>query len=241
MVAGLSEGQFPSCRRTAAGPVASDGGWLTRADEFPYPLRGDASSLPGLATDAPTCAGLAADIEDFRRRNLEHLLLEERRLAYVAVTRARSQLLLSSSRFLPGVAHAVPPSRFLGEVVARVPPGFAVVPEPGDGDTNPDLKATRSARYPLADPAGERRVRLDRSAGLVTAARRELDEALGPVSAADGPREHIAALETVAGSAPGRVAELAEQAGLLLAERVAPDAVAVELGSTPVQLLPPSR
>lgn len=79
---GLAGGVFPSERVT--------GNWLSNAAVLPYPLRGDAGSLPTLgAVDHRQIGGFAAELSSQQR-------LAEDRLAYVAVTRAK-QLLVASS------------------------------------------------------------------------------------------------------------------------------------------------
>ncbi|MDX5399104.1 MAG: PD-(D/E)XK nuclease family protein, partial [Actinomycetes bacterium] len=231
-VAGLSDSLFPSYRRNASGtPTTTDGGWVTRAEEFPFPLRGDAASLPVLRTDAATWAEFSEDLTEFKHRNFEHLLAEEQRLAYVAVTRARSHLLLSASRFLPGVARRVALSRFIDDVgeLAAPPPGFGVTPDPGPEATNPEFDEARTAEYPTTDPVGERRLRLEAAARAVWRAEERLDRwertrggtALDPIAAVVGPGPY----------APG-VAELVDEARRLLAEREGAGSVAaVELGT----------
>lgn len=221
-VAGLSDGQFPSYRRSPTGAAATtDSGWVTRANEFPYPLRGDAESLPVLVTDAPTCAEFSVDLDDFRRRNFDHQLAEERRLAYVAVTRARSHLLLSASRFLGRGAKPVELSRFFADIEAAPPPGFGVVPEPAAGLSNPELE-TRTADYPRLDPAGGRRARLTAAARVV----RETAVHLERIGVDD-----LTAVQLAVGqSRSKRVALLAEEARVLLAERAA------ERSETPVHI-----
>ncbi len=231
-VAGLSDSLFPSYRRNPSGaPTTADGGWVTRAEEFPFPLRGDAASLPVLRTEAATWTEFSEDLDDFKRRNLEHLLAEERRLAYVAVTRARSHLLLSASRFLPGVARRVALSRFIDDVgeLAAPPPGFGVTPDSGPEATNPELEEARTAEYPTTDPVGERRLRLEAAAQAVWRAEERLDrwERTGEGTAPDP----IAAAVGSGPYAPG-VAELVDEARRLLAEREgAGSGAAVELGT----------
>ena len=85
------------------------------------------------------------EVKDFVARNGEHSLLEERRLAYVACTRARSRLLLSSWVWGPTGQTPRLPSRFLEEVRAmdvadRV--DWAEMPETKD-EGNPALAVAR--------------------------------------------------------------------------------------------------
>ncbi|HVF04674.1 MAG TPA: ATP-dependent DNA helicase [Frankiaceae bacterium] len=80
-VPGLVEKVFPSEQGRPR--------WTSRAEVLPYRLRGDAEDLP--PDPGWTTAGLKAFKEDCSAESAD----EERRLGYVAVTRARSLLLLS--------------------------------------------------------------------------------------------------------------------------------------------------
>src|SRR5690606_28916711 len=172
-VPGLVESQFPSYqgRPTADGAVSTSG-WLTDRTALPYPLRGDAASLPALdLPPAPTHADVREALTALRRDSGRHTVAEERRLAYVAVTRARPTLLLSRSWFRPG-KRPLPPSRLLAEpraagLVEEAPLGWA--PEPAADAVNPSLERVVSATWPL-DPLGERRHRLEAAAVAVRTA-----------------------------------------------------------------------
>ncbi|WP_246119449.1 ATP-dependent helicase, partial [Cellulomonas massiliensis] len=147
-VAGLVDGVLPA---TAAlgkdGP--RDSAWLTGLGTLPYPLRGDRHDLPELAY-----AGAAdpKDLEERRRRFLAdagaHQVDEERRLAYVAVTRARRELLLAASWWGDGkTVRRVSP--FLAEVAEAglvATDDWAAPPEPGAG--NPREGLTVQAAWP---------------------------------------------------------------------------------------------
>lgn len=226
-VAGLTEGQFPVCDRRSTN---GDAGWLTRADELPHPLRGDAASLPQLDLELDTWQEMRAEVADFRARNFDHGIAEERRLAYVAMTRARSQLLLSACRFPANANHSAPLSRFLDEVAGQcvVPEGFGMVPEPDDAAANPTAQDALRATYPEDDPAGERRPRLDAAAAAVDAARAMMERVIGP-----GQRG-VSALDAVvvAVDLSPRERELADDARALLLERDEESGpAAVELGA----------
>ena len=172
-VPGLVESQFPSYqgRPTADGAVSTSG-WLTDRTALPYPLRGDAASLPALdLPPAPTHADVREALTALRRDSGRHTVAEERRLAYVAVTRARHTLLLTGSWFRTG-KRPLPPSRFLAEprdagLVEEAPLGWA--PEPAADAVNPSLERVVSATWPL-DPLGERRHRLEAAAVAVRTA-----------------------------------------------------------------------
>jgi DNA helicase-2/ATP-dependent DNA helicase PcrA len=82
-VVGVSEKKFPTERTRST--------WLTGSWVVPAPLRGDAPDLPQLG-ERRSKQGIDAFKAEIRR----HEALEERRLAYVAFTRARHLLSVSS-------------------------------------------------------------------------------------------------------------------------------------------------
>ncbi|GIJ00379.1 DNA helicase-2/ATP-dependent DNA helicase PcrA [Sediminihabitans luteus] len=141
-VPGLVDGVFPSVR-TQGSDGPKDSGWLTGLGELPYALRGDAADLPALDVDAVSDGkALNERLVAFRHDAGAHQLLEERRLAYVALTRARRDLLVAGAWWRSGTK-PVPPSPFLvelaeaGVVDAR---GWAGLPE-GDNPRDADVEA----------------------------------------------------------------------------------------------------
>ncbi|GIH73208.1 ATP-dependent DNA helicase [Sphaerimonospora thailandensis] len=83
--------------------------WTKNPRKLPYPLRGDRADLPALA-------GLEKDVlADFDQRCRERDLMEERRLAYVAVTRAHYLLVASGYRWGTS-SKPLEPSDFLMEI-----------------------------------------------------------------------------------------------------------------------------
>lgn len=168
-VAGLVDGILP------ADPASKDGytsnAWLTDLSALPYPLRGDRRDLPVLEYRG------AADVKELDRRRAafrtaagEHALAEERRLAYVAITRARHHALLTAHWWGTGSRVRVP-SPFLLELVDGGlvgTAGWAPAPEPGT--TNPYGEVQPSAPWPADPLPPERRRALELAAEAVRAA-----------------------------------------------------------------------
>lgn len=106
----LVDGGLPATAREGTG-------WL-KPGVLPYPLRLDADDLPRLAvTGHDDQSAVKRAIERLKDEVKQRFLAEERRLAYVATTRARHELLLSGSYWTPGTATARTPSPFLAELV----------------------------------------------------------------------------------------------------------------------------
>ena len=86
---------------------------------LPFPLRGDADGLPVFdLDDALDQKDVAAALTAFGKAWREHDEREERRLAYVAVTRPRRLLLCSGYWWGDGVKRPRGPSVFLREIQA---------------------------------------------------------------------------------------------------------------------------
>ena len=189
-VPGLVESSFPA-HSANQGRVVGDGwghgdpsdkGWLVGLSTLPYDLRGDREGLPrfGWADDHDWDSAQEA-FEVFTGALADHGITEERRLAYVAVTRARKDLLLTAhvwgSASTPRVT-----SRFLDEVRdaggAGLAPGPWVDMPPVDDPKpqNPRTAEAVSVTWPTLDHV-ERRER------LLEPARRVASLATGPVVA----------------------------------------------------------
>lgn len=208
-IAGLSEGRFPSLR----GGTKANKGWTKRVEELPYPLRRDSEHLPRLLTDASQHKAYAAALEDFTVDNLNHGIAEERRLAYVGVTRAKSRLLLSTAHHpAGGTARAL--SRFLEELLDQAPiaPGLAHVEAPELGSPLEVEGTADLRRYPDYDPLPPaRRARLDAAVAAVEKWR------CGPVQNPGELGERLKALDVESAGTPA--AELVADVRLLVAER----------------------
>lgn len=154
-VPGLCEGSFPSRQSGPQDGVDVGSGWLTGLGGLPYDLRGDAPSLPAWGwRTARHLAELSSCTDDFRRECGAHEVAEERRLAYVAVTRARSVLLLSGSSWTPGRSTPTRASRFLREAATglEVPDAVREAVEAVPEGPNPLAEHRASAPWPVPEP-----------------------------------------------------------------------------------------
>lgn len=129
----MCQGVFPS--------TPQDGTWPHNAKSLPSDLRSDADGVPQLKE--ATHAGLA-ELKDAVQSEHE---AAEARLGYVALTRARHKLVLSTHIWAPALKNPRLPSRF----VSQVAPGF-LQDRPDDDETNPLAADTASTSWPCAEP-----------------------------------------------------------------------------------------
>ena len=198
----LSARVFPS--------TASKRTWLTDAVDLPPLLRGDRSTEPGvhgvplLDTSRVNDRKALSDVIDAHRDQLlRRKVDEERRLLYVALTRAEDTLLISGHHW--GATESKPrgPSDFLGEIrdiidattAAGDPCGVIEhwEPAPADGEPNPLRDNAVEALWPV-DPLGGRRGEVQRGAQLVAAA---MASAAGASPDADDPHGWAADVEAL--------------------------------------------
>ena len=140
-------------------------GWLGFGI-LPSEFRGDSAWLPVFAwRGAETQQDLKAAIDAFVADNRARQLDEDRRLAYVAFTRARDHLLLSGSSW-SGTKRPRRPSVFLDEAVEALGIDL-VIDEPGD---DPYDGERRLLHWPL-DPLGSRRTAVAAAVTQAQAAR----------------------------------------------------------------------
>jgi len=131
-------------------------GWLGFG-VLPYAFRGDRDWLPHLrwrAHEAETQQDLKRAIADYADGIRERHLAEERRLAYVAVTRARDHLLVTASAWA-GTKKPRAASRFVVEIAAALE---IPLPDLDPGD-NPYGQVRQTLTWPM-DPLGARRERV---------------------------------------------------------------------------------
>ncbi|QPZ39659.1 ATP-dependent DNA helicase [Paramicrobacterium chengjingii] len=144
----LVDGELPAKARNRRG-------WMAFG-ELPYVFRGDRFDLPELAWRS------AVNQQDFVRANadfaeaLERRSAEEqRRLAYVAVTRARDALLATGSFWSTQKRPRVP-GAFLADIHRAIPSAIEQLPEGSDLDENPLAIDVPPLPWPR-DPLGARR------------------------------------------------------------------------------------
>lgn len=171
-VPGLNDEIFPSAARNHD--------WTRSRQLLPFALRGDAGDLPQLdVVGAEHRRELSGRIKATGKDPVDDLdsalkavhLLEERRLGYVAFTRARTTLVLSGYAWDMSIRPRSP-SAFLTDAANApgvVTPAKGMWFEPEPGAVNPHEGSAESVAWP-DDPLGNRRDAVAEGAALVRAA-----------------------------------------------------------------------
>jgi DNA helicase-2/ATP-dependent DNA helicase PcrA len=107
VVAGMNHGSFPS---------GGNDRWTSGHEALPWPLRGDWRELPHWESDHPDLKGCVEAEKAFAEDAAEHAEREERRLAYVALTRAKHLLMVTGSAWSASRARPAGASAFLREL-----------------------------------------------------------------------------------------------------------------------------
>lgn len=198
-VPGLNAGAFPSSR---------DSRWSSGAAALPWPLRGDRADLPQWDLDQPDQKGWLDAEKEFKSAVQAHGESEERRLAYVAYTRAKHVLWVSSAAWVGSRAGRSEMSPFLAELellTAGSGPGLdtgAAVVHPASVDEaslpeqSPLTLETQMAEWPYdplegpVDPRTGQRLRLvpGRRASMELAAAQLLAALEAPIPDTDPAR-----------------------------------------------------
>lgn len=141
---GVAAGQFPSDRPRLQ--------WTASASELPSPLRGDAASVPQVEERS------AEGLDSFKIDVRAHHDMEERRLGYVAYTRARHEFVVSAhvwdERKKP-----LAPSEYLllvRELEERWGTDLHLWYELEEDETNPVTAATSETAWPAMHRSAER-------------------------------------------------------------------------------------
>ena len=171
-VPGLAEGTFPSYTTQTSvtetgwrARTPKDKGWMTGIGKLPYPLRGDVAGLPALPLESVADTHELRDaLGSFALAGGRHQLQEERRLAYVAFTRARHDLLVTAPVWSTGQTPRET-SRFLTELIDSVGGEVALdrweaMPDPDDPQQclNPLRAEEQLAPWPVVPDARRRLV-----------------------------------------------------------------------------------
>ena len=239
-VPGMVEQVFPSYTSSAKVDLSVvETGWMGSTLTFPFPLRADADDLPpfsvgGLDPAVTDKSLLAETMTTYKEALGRHSLREERRLAYVAFTRARHELLLTGSHLSKTASKSRPPSRFLTELRRR---DLLVVHGDGwvdfdDSRPNPLVALSHVGTWPLdaeepetpgtaggrggEEPPADRAVALRRARRAAAA---QVAEAMSDAGPADA--DPAAAIDAGPGAegADETLRRWRLEAGLLLAER----------------------
>ncbi len=147
-VTGMNDGVFPS---------ANDSRWTSGDAALPWPLRGDKHDLPQWDTDQESLFDVVKAEAMFKSEVLAHAEMEERRLAYVALTRAKSLLICSATVWTGTRTKMTAPSGFLEDMLplAEGPtPGARIttwVEDEVAPEANPFREEPLEARWPY-DP-----------------------------------------------------------------------------------------
>ena len=162
-VPGMDEQVFPSYTSAVKDDLrVTETGWMGSTSTFPFPLRADAGDLPPFTvgdldpavTDKPL---LTETMSAYKEALGRQRLREERRLAYVAFTRARHELLLTGSHLSKTASKPRRPSRFLTELQRRdlLPPYANGWVDFDESRPNPLTALTQVGTWPLDADAAE--------------------------------------------------------------------------------------
>lgn len=189
-VANLIDGDFPSSGRGSSG-------WLATGS-LPFPLRGDRDSLPTWNyKNHDAQPQVKKSIDDFKEQMRDHLLNEEVRLMYVAVTRPKQSLLLTGSYWKPGNKNARKPSQFLESACEKLGVQIAELGSP----VNPLEELELVESWPL-DPLGERhRINVQRAATQTLTAVESLERKIDAIIEGDQIQQDISLLLAEKGAA----------------------------------------
>lgn len=174
-VAGLVTDGFPD--------AAKNHDWASAPALLPSPVRGDAGDLPVLDfTGCQHHGDAEARIAEHRTRLKQRHLAEERRLAYVAFTRARKALYASGAAWGAG-SKPRPASVFLEELRESATVEVDGWWQLAEGELNPMSDKDLGQSWP-ADPLAGRRAFVERGAERVLAAMNSTGET-SPLAASE--------------------------------------------------------
>ncbi|CAB5240341.1 unannotated protein [freshwater metagenome] len=163
-VPGLAQGTFP------ANNTQDPDNWISNEKHIPFTLRGDGNELPAFSLSQCTKDSEASKvIKSYAKLCTEIKMREEIRLGYVAVTRARTHLLCTTSWWRDGTTVVDPSEIFLHvqEVANKGNARLINLSEaPIDGAKNPKIENPRFEMWPY-DALGEKRAQFDATIEMV--------------------------------------------------------------------------
>ncbi|HEX6249720.1 MAG TPA: DEAD/DEAH box helicase, partial [Nocardioidaceae bacterium] len=166
LLVGVADERFPTSRTRTK--------WTAGPGVLPYPLRGDTRDLPALTGYA------ADDLKAFAAACKEHELEEELRLGYVAFTRARHLLAVSSYCWSPTRQRPLGPSAYQQVVRERLTAwGESWEPwldKPPKGEPNPLRAGAETRPWPVEAHTAE----VTRRAQAAALVRTEVERLRGP-------------------------------------------------------------
>ncbi|HKY57021.1 MAG TPA: UvrD-helicase domain-containing protein [Aeromicrobium sp.] len=149
----------PLMARTVFPSALGRPNWLTNMLALPTALRGDRNSLPQMPDDPEHWTDAAAAVHNAQVKDLA--AMEERRLAYVAYTRAAERLVLSGHWWGRTQLKPLGPSEFLTQtrewLAERGVSPVVWADEPEPDAVNPHLAHVRTAAWPVPQPTLARR------------------------------------------------------------------------------------
>ena len=162
-IPGLADEQFPSEYRSGEH-------WLGTESHIPFELRGDAKQLPPISFDSiDNNTALSKRVTAFKDLCKAESRLEELRLAYVAVTRARTHLYLSTSWWRDG-DESKDVSDIFSWALSHADELKAVIDTDGEQPVSetpkPDDFPEQTALWPI-DHLGNKRGRFDAAVALL--------------------------------------------------------------------------
>jgi ATP-dependent DNA helicase UvrD/PcrA len=221
--------------------------WTVRRSKLPHELRGD--PMPRLDPERDKVA-----FDEFDAEMRDHAQLEDRRLTYVTLTRAKSLLIASSHWWGPTQVKAREPNEMLealrGHCADDDRNGEVPVwtPQPALDEHNPALGEGRETQWPL-DPGTDARARRRDAAVAVVERMRRLGAEAAEAAAATDAAQAATATEAAAAATARAVAPapaststpaLPAPAGPLAADGVPPAATTQGTGAGSSALAPTS-
>jgi len=143
-IPGLAEKSFPNVGKK------SDN-WITNAGSIPVSMRGDYQQLPSINFDNfSTNKNLKDGIESFSDQWKARKAMEEMRLAYVAITRAKQGLICTTSHFRTGENVVAPSPLFqlFANAAAGIPGGKVIAEAQIPDGINPMKENPITAYWP---------------------------------------------------------------------------------------------